>query len=133
MGTRSTSGNVSSIARWCFVRQRTNRETSVASGSRSVVVLEWNKPIGYLNERNIARPLAILHASDRIDDVREILNKVKKVGPGSSILKVGRVMSKHKAAVMAVIQRGKLFGTVTRNDIIKFLGFILSYWIAKPQ
>lgn len=86
----------------------------------ALVVVENDKLVGILSERDYARKVALMERSSRTTEVREIMtNKVMCVSPSESIEYCMTTMTEHRLRHLPVLEEGKLIGLISIGDLVK--------------
>lgn len=84
-----------------------------------LVVVEKDKPIGIVTERDIAYKL-VAEGKGGDTKVGEVMSKdVKTVEEDKSLLDTAKLMAAHVIRRLPVVKNGKLVGIVTIEDIMK--------------
>ena len=86
----------------------------------AVLVLDGERPVGILSERDYARQVILKGKTSKDTPVREIMtSKVVFVRPEQSIEECMALMTDKRIRHLPVIEEGKLIGVVSIGDIVK--------------
>src|SRR5437773_1881649 len=86
----------------------------------SLIVVENERPIGIVTERDIVTKVAAANKVPASVRVRDIMSSpVVAVGPKEEVVQAARLMSDRKIRRLAVVDNGKLLGVVTENYIVR--------------
>ena len=85
-------------------------------------VVDNNKPIGVITERDILRRVVARNINTHEKIVEEIMTKNPiTIEHDASILEATRLMSENNFRRLLVVKNGKLVGVVTAKDVIEVL------------
>jgi len=85
----------------------------------SVVVVEGEKPIGIITERDVAYCVAATDLKPSLVKVRDIMSKnLRTISPDKTLTEASRIMAKYNIRRLPVIENGKLVGIITNKDIL---------------
>ena len=86
----------------------------------AVLVLDGERPVGILSERDYARQVILKGKTSKDTPVREIMtSKVVFVRPEQSIEECMALMTDKRIRHLPVLEEGKLIGVVSIGDIVK--------------
>lgn len=86
----------------------------------SLVVLEDDRPIGIVTERDVVTKVAAANRPFQATSVRDIMTApLVAVHPHQEVVEAAKVMAARKIRRLPVIKEGKLVGIITENDIIR--------------
>lgn len=86
----------------------------------SVIVVEGNKPIGIITERDILRKVVALDKRPGKMLCKNLMRKpVKTISANATVLKAIELMAKYHIKKLAVTRNGMLVGIITATDILK--------------
>lgn len=89
-------------------------------GIGAVVVLDGDKLVGIMSERDYARKVILLGKASRETSVREIMtDKVVAVFPNTSVDECMAIMTQRRIRHLPVVDQGKLVGLVSIGDVVK--------------
>jgi signal-transduction protein with cAMP-binding, CBS, and nucleotidyltransferase domain len=85
----------------------------------SVVIVEDNRPIGIVTERDIVFGVVAKDKKPSDVAVRDIMSSpLKYVSPDMTLKQASRIMAKNNIRRLPVIENGKLVGIITNKDIL---------------
>jgi len=91
-------------------------------GIGALVVLENDKLVGIVSERDYARKVVLMSRSSHTAEVREIMTPdVITVSPDQSIEHCMELMTERRLRHLPVLEEGKLVGMVSIGDIVKHI------------
>ena len=83
-------------------------------------VVQDNKLVGILSERDYARKVILKDRSSKTTLVKEIMtSRVFYTHPQQNIEECMAVMSEHKIRHLPVLEEGKLIGVISIGDVVK--------------
>ncbi len=86
----------------------------------ALIVLEGDKIVGIVTERDYARSVALRDRSSRETEVRQIMTKeVMYVRPDQSSEECMALMTQHRLRHLPVLDHGKLVGLISIGDLVK--------------
>jgi CBS domain-containing protein len=86
----------------------------------SLLVLEGEKIVGIITERDYARKIVLMARSSKETRVREVMeSQVLYVGPGQASEECMALMTENRVRHLPVMERGKLIGLVSIGDLVK--------------
>ena len=89
-------------------------------GVGSLIVVEGDKAIGIVTERDIVTKVAAEDRKSSTLKVRDVMTSpVVSVHPHEEVEEAARRMSKRRIRRLPVVQDGKLLGVITENDILR--------------
>lgn len=92
----------------------------------ALLVMEGEKLIGILSERDYTRKIALLGRSSKETRVRDIIStNLITVTPQHTVEECMRLMTEHKVRHLPVVENGKVVGIVSIGDLVN--------WIIKAQ
>jgi CBS domain-containing protein len=95
-------------------------EQMVACGVGSLAVVEADRLIGILTERDYLRKVALQGRTSRFTQVREIMtHHVIGVGPSDGVDDCLGVMIANRVHHLPVLDHGELVGLVSMGDLVK--------------
>ncbi len=89
-----------------------------AGGFRCLPVVEGEKLVGVITERDLRQHLGYLDAT-RVDGA--MTSKPLTVPPSCSVQDAARLLLQHKVGAMPVVENGGLVGIITTSDLLKAL------------
>ena len=85
-----------------------------------VVVLEKNKPVGILTERDILRRVTVKHVDLEKTVVKQVMTKnLISIGPEKTIQDAADILEKNKIKKLVIIENNRLSGIITMTDVLK--------------
>ena len=91
-----------------------------AKGIGAVVVLNGDRLVGVMSERDYARKVILVGKASRETTVREIMtDKVIAVLPGASVDECMAIMTQRRIRHLPVVDQGRLVGMISIGDVIK--------------
>ena len=88
----------------------------------ALVVLENDRLVGVISERDYTRKVALAGKSSRDTKVREILTaNVITVSPATPVDECLRLMTQHRIRHLPVIENGKLMGILSIGDLVNWI------------
>lgn len=85
----------------------------------SVVVVEGEKPVGIITERDIAYSVAATDKRPSQVKVRDIMSSnLKTIEPDRSLIEASKIMGRSNIRRLPVIEKGRLVGIVSNKDIL---------------
>jgi CBS domain-containing protein len=88
-----------------------------AEGRGSIVVVERNKPIGIVTERDFLKKVVAEGRSPKSVTVRDVMSSpLITVSPSTSLRDAGALMTSKKIRRLPVVQSNKLVGMITSAD-----------------
>ncbi len=85
-------------------------------------VLEGDRLVGMISERDYARKVILLGRGSRETVVAEIMTvNVKTVGPGDSVQECMQIMTEKRIRHIPVLEEGKLTGLVSIGDCVNWI------------
>ncbi len=89
-------------------------------GVGALIVLDGEKTVGIITERDYARKIILKGRSSRETQVREIMTtKVIHAQPATTVEKCRALMSEKKIRHLPVLEDGKLCGMLSIRDLMK--------------
>ena len=86
----------------------------------ALLVMEDNKPVGIVTERDYARKVALEGRSSRDSRVRDIMStRVLCVAPERSIEDCMALMTDKRARHLPVVERKQVIGLISIGDLVK--------------
>jgi CBS domain-containing protein len=86
----------------------------------ALVVLEGEKVVGMITERDYARTIVLMERSSKTTAVRDVMTTpVMYVLPGQTSEACMALMTEHRLRHLPVIDKGKLIGLISIGDLIK--------------
>ncbi len=86
----------------------------------SLIVLEDNRPIGIVTERDVVTKVAAGDLSSKGTSVRDIMTSpLVAVHPHQEVAEAAKIMAARRIRRLPVIKEGKLVGMLTENDVIR--------------
>jgi CBS domain-containing protein len=86
----------------------------------AVLVLDGNKLVGILSERDYARKVALVGRSSRDSPVSAIMtSELVSVHPDQTIDECMGLMTEHRVRHLPVIDNGRVIGVVSIGDLVK--------------
>jgi CBS domain-containing protein len=86
----------------------------------ALMVLDGDKVVGILSERDYARKVALLDRVSRDTKVHEIMSpRVMFVNPDNTLEECMALMSDHRLRHLPVMSDGRLHGVVSIGDLVK--------------
>ncbi|WP_423793288.1 cyclic nucleotide-binding/CBS domain-containing protein [Methanocaldococcus indicus] len=86
----------------------------------AVVVVEDNKPIGIITERDIVREVVANNLKPKDVLVEDVMRKkVITIEHNKSINDAAKIMAKYNVKRLPVVKDGELVGIITQSDIVK--------------
>jgi CBS domain-containing protein len=86
----------------------------------ALVVVEGDKVVGMITERDYARTIVLMSRSSKTTAVRDIMTTpVMYVLPGQKSEECMALMTEHRLRHFPVIDKGKLIGLISIGDLIK--------------
>jgi len=88
----------------------------------AVLVIEKEKLIGIITERDYTRKIALKGKSSKDSKVREILTeRLVHVAPGHNVEECMRLMTEHRVRHLPVLDGGRLAGVVSIGDLVNWI------------
>jgi CBS domain-containing protein len=110
---------------WSVTPNQTVFETLALMAERNVgalVVIEGERLVGIVSERDYARKVALFGKNSRTTLVREILTPtVHTVGPDSSISECLELMTDKRTRHLPVLDGGRVVGIVSIGDLVNLI------------
>jgi CBS domain-containing protein len=94
-------------------------ETMASHDIGALPVLEDERLVGILSERDYARGIALTGRRSRDTKVGELMVATVDVGPGDSIKHCMTLMTSRRVRHLTVVEDGRLIGIVTIGDVVK--------------
>jgi len=89
-------------------------------GIGSLIVVKNGKPVGIITEKDIVAKVVAEDAKPSTVKVKQIMSSpVKTIHPHESIEDAAKLMAENRIRRLVVLEKGKLLGIVTENDIIR--------------
>lgn len=89
-------------------------------GIGALLVMEDEKIVGIVSERDCARKIVLLERSAKDARVRDIMtSQVMYVRPGHSIEECMALMTENRLRHLPVMESGKLVGLISIGDLVK--------------
>jgi CBS domain-containing protein len=89
-------------------------------GIGALVVVEGEKIVGMITERDYARKIVLMARSSKDTAVRDIMTtSVRYVLPGQTSEECMVLMTEHRLRHLPVIDKGKLIGLISIGDLVK--------------
>lgn len=89
-----------------------------------IVVVEKDKPVGMVTERDILEKVVAPGLDSATIKMREIMSyPLISVQPDESIIKAARTMRREKVRRLVVLENDKLVGVVTERDLLRAAAF----------
>lgn len=86
----------------------------------SLFVIADGRPSGIITERDVVTKVAAPNVLPQSVRVRDIMSApVVSIHPHAEVVEAARVMSDRKIRRLAVVDKGKLVGVITENDILR--------------
>ena len=86
----------------------------------SLVVVENDKPIGIVTERDFVTKVAASNQQPSRVFVKDIMTSpIVAIPPNTEVAEAAKLMSERKIRRLPVIEEGKLIGMLTENDILR--------------
>jgi CBS domain-containing protein len=86
----------------------------------ALLVLEGEKIVGIITERDYARKIVLMARSSKETRVRDAMeSQVMYVGPGRTGEECMALMTENRVRHLPVMERGKLIGLVSIGDLVK--------------
>ncbi|MGH8738306.1 MAG: CBS domain-containing protein [Burkholderiales bacterium] len=94
--------------------------TMAARNVGALVVLEGEKIVGVISERDYARKVALMARSSRDTPVRDIMTApVMTVRPDQTNEECMALMTEHRLRHLPVLDGGRMIGVVSIGDLVK--------------
>ncbi|MGH7002245.1 MAG: CBS domain-containing protein, partial [Stellaceae bacterium] len=94
--------------------------TMAARNVGALVVLEGEKIVGVISERDYARKVALMARSSRDTPVRDIMTApVMTVRPDQTNEECMALMTEHRLRHLSVLDGGRMIGVVSIGDLVK--------------
>ena len=88
----------------------------------ALMVMEADKPVGIISERDYTRKVALKGRSSKDTKVREILSgSLISATPHHTVEDSMRLMTEHKVRHLPVLEEGKLIGIVSIGDLVNWI------------
>jgi len=85
----------------------------------SVVVVQGEKPVGIITERDIAYSIAATDLKPSQVKVEDIMSsEIKSIGSNKILTEASKLMGKHNIRRLPVIEEGRLVGIISNKDIL---------------
>lgn len=89
-------------------------------GIGSVVVMQGNRPVGIVTERDVLKRIVEPCMDPRVVSVREVMSApLTTIESTVSIEDAARLMAREKIKKLPVMEKGKLTGIVTSTDLMR--------------
>lgn len=86
----------------------------------ALLVLEGEKIVGIITERDYARKIVLVARSSKETRVRDVMeSQVMYVRPGQASEECMALMTENRVRHLPVMERGKLIGLVSIGDLVK--------------
>jgi CBS domain-containing protein len=100
----------------------------------ALVVLEDEKLVGILSERDYARKVVLEDKSSKTTPVRDIMSsKVVTVGPSDTMDSCMELMTRYKIRHLPVMVEDRVAGVISIGDVVKAIISQQEYTIAQLQ
>jgi CBS domain-containing protein len=88
----------------------------------ALLVIEGDKLVGIISERDYTRKVALKGKSSKQTAVREILSgQVISATPQHTVEDCMRLMTEHRIRHLPVLQEGKILGVVSIGDLVNWI------------
>jgi len=88
----------------------------------ALMVLDDEKIVGIISERDYARKIALEGRVSREVRVREIMtSKLVEVSPSDTVDGCMKMLSEHRIRHLPVVEEGKLVGMITSGDLVRWI------------
>jgi CBS domain-containing protein len=95
-------------------------DTLSAKDIGCVVVLEKDKPVGILTERDILRRVAAKNVDVKKTKVRQVMTKnLISIEPEKTIQDAADILEKNKIKKLVIVENNRLVGIITMTDVLK--------------
>ncbi len=95
-------------------------ELMAEKGIGAVVVLDGDRLVGIMSERDYARKVILVGKTSRETAVREIMTeKVLTVSPDTTVEECMVLMTSRRIRHLPVVDQGKLIGLISIGDVVK--------------
>jgi len=95
-------------------------EIMADNGIGSLMVMEDNRPVGLISERDYARKVILMGRSSRDTEVREVMTtRVYCVHPEQTVEECMALMTEKRVRHLPVTEDGRLLGIVSIGDLVK--------------
>jgi CBS domain-containing protein len=113
------------------VRPDTTIKEAVATMNKfnigSIIVMQSDKPVGIITERDVLRRIIELSLAPEIQTARHVMTSpITTINETASIEEAAKLMAKKKIKRLPVINDGKLVGILTYTDIVFKVPTLLS-------
>ncbi len=97
-------------------------ELMAEKGIGSLLVMEGDKLVGLITERNYMRDVILKERSSRSTPVREIMtSEPVQVGPSDTVRHCMELMTNRRFRHLPVVSEGKVVGIVSIGDLVKWI------------
>jgi CBS domain-containing protein len=97
-------------------------ELMAAKDIGALLVVESEKVVGILTERDYARKVALYGKTSQTALVNEVMTKeIVYISPNRTIEECMTIMTKRHFRHLPVVENGKLAGIVSIGDVVKFI------------
>jgi CBS domain-containing protein len=97
-------------------------ELMAAKDIGALLVVEGEKVVGILTERDYARKVALYGKTSQTALVNEVMTKeIVYISPNRTIEECMTIMTKRHFRHLPVVENGKLAGIVSIGDVVKFI------------
>lgn len=93
----------------------------------SIIVIERDKPVGIITERDFLRELSQTALDLDVVEAKDVMSrKLITVDEASDIGEASQLMLKNNIKKLPVVNNGKLIGIITSSDILRGTNMMLS-------
>jgi len=115
---KQKSGDVVSVAPGTTVYEALEKMADANIGA--VLVLEGDRLVGIMSERDYARKVILMHRHSKDTPVRDIMTaEVLTISPETTVTECMQLMTDHRIRHLPVMQDDRLVGIVSIGDIVK--------------